>query len=56
MQSKNSIYDVAIVGGGISGTALLYSLSNYTNINSIVLIEKNQEVALVNSHKLKSKS
>lgn len=51
MQSENSIYEVAIVGGGISGTALMYTLSNYTNINKIVLIEKNQEVALVNSHK-----
>ena len=51
MESENSIYEVAIVGGGISGTALLYSLSNYTNLNRIVLIEKNQEVALVNSHK-----
>ncbi len=51
MQSENSIYKVAIIGGGISGTALLYTLSNYTDINRIVLIEKNQEVALVNSHK-----
>ena len=51
MESENSIYEVAIVGGGISGTALLYSLSNYTNLNHIALIEKNQEVALVNSHK-----
>ncbi len=51
MQSKNNIYKVAIIGGGISGTALLYSLSNYTNIDHIVLIEKNQEVALINSHK-----
>lgn len=51
MQFENSIYEVAIVGGGISGTGLLYSLSNYTNINRIVLIEKNQEVSLVNSHK-----
>lgn len=51
MQFENSIYEVAIIGGGISGTALLYSLSNYTNINKIALIEKNQEVALVNSHK-----
>ena len=51
MQSENSIYEVAIIGGGISGTALLYVLSNYTNISSIVLIEKNKEVALVTSHK-----
>ena len=51
MQSEDSIYEVAVVGGGISGTALLYSLSKYTNISRIVLIEKNQEVALVSSHK-----
>lgn len=51
MQIENSIYEVAIVGGGISGTALMYSLSNYTNINSIVLIEKNKEVAAANSHR-----
>lgn len=51
MQFDNSIYEVAIIGGGISGTALLYTLSNYTNIKRIALIEKNQEVALVNSHK-----
>ena len=51
MQPENSIYEVAIIGGGISGTALLYSLSNYTDINRIVLIEKEQEVALINSHK-----
>jgi malate dehydrogenase (quinone) len=49
--SEKNVYEVAIIGGGISGTALLYSLSNYTNINRIVLIEKHKEVALLNSHK-----
>jgi len=48
---ESNAYEVAIIGGGISGTALLYSLSNYTNINRIILIEKYKEVALVNSHK-----
>ncbi|MDM9379982.1 FAD-dependent oxidoreductase [Chlorogloeopsis sp. ULAP01] len=51
MPANRSIYEVAIIGGGISGTALLYSLSNYTNVKRIVLIEKNPEVALGNSHK-----
>jgi len=51
MQFENDIYEVAIIGGGISGTALLYSLSNYTNINRIALIEKKPEVALGNSHR-----
>lgn len=51
MHSENSIYEVAIIGGGISGTALLYCLSNYTNVSRIALIEKNQDIALVNSYK-----
>ncbi|WP_019508812.1 FAD-dependent oxidoreductase [Pleurocapsa sp. PCC 7319] len=44
-------YEVAIIGGGVCGTALLYTLSNYTNINNIVLIEKESDVALINSAK-----
>jgi malate dehydrogenase (quinone) len=46
-----NIYEIAIIGGGVCGTALLYTLSNYTNIERIALIEKNAAVALVNSHK-----
>ncbi|MEM6450829.1 MAG: FAD-dependent oxidoreductase [Cyanobacteria bacterium P01_D01_bin.105] len=50
VQSKQQgIYDVVIVGGGVCGTALLYSLSHYTNVGKIALIEKNEGVALVNS-------
>lgn len=41
---------MAIVGGGITGTALLYVLSRYTNIQSVALIEKYNDVAEVNSH------
>ena len=47
--ADTDIYDVAIVGGGVCGTALLYTLSTYTNVNKVALIEKNAEVALVNS-------
>lgn len=43
-------YNVAIVGGGITGTALLYALSNYTNVHRIVLFEKYGEVGSVNTH------
>lgn len=45
-------YDVVIVGGGVTGTALLYVLSLYTNIRNIALIEKNSAVGQVNSHPL----
>ena len=47
---SNQTYDVVIIGGGVCGTGLLYTLSNYTNLTSIALIEKEADVALVNSH------
>lgn len=50
-QVKQQGYDVVIVGGGVCGTALLYCLSNYTNLQRIALIEKEADVALVNSQK-----
>lgn len=42
-------YEVAIVGGGVTGTAILYVLSKYTNVKNIALVEKYGEVAQVNS-------
>lgn len=48
---SQNIYEIAIIGGGVCGTALLYTLSNYTNVERIALVEKNSAVALVNSHK-----
>ena len=49
MNQPDSRYDVLIVGGGVTGTALLYTLSNYTNIKNIGLIEKYSDFGLVNS-------
>ena len=51
INNQQDIYDVAIVGGGVCGTSLLYTLSKYTNIDKITLIEKEAEVALINSNK-----
>jgi malate dehydrogenase (quinone) len=42
-------YDVLIVGGGVVGTALLYTLSKYTDIINVGLIEKYSDFGLVNS-------
>lgn len=47
---QNDNYDVAIIGGGITGTALLFTLSRYTDIPRLVLFEKYEDVAEVNSH------
>ncbi len=42
-------HNVIIIGGGVSGTALLYTLSKYTNVKNIGLIEKYSDFGLVNS-------
>ena len=47
MASKN--FEVIIVGGGISGCALAYTLARYTDIKSIALIEKYEDVSTLNS-------
>ena len=43
-------HDVIIIGGGVSGTALLYLLAEYTDISNIMLFEKYGTIASVNSH------
>lgn len=43
-------YDVLIIGGGISGTALLYELAQFTDLSKIGLVEKYDRLADVNSH------
>lgn len=42
-------YDLLIVGGGVSGTALLYMAAKYTDIKRIGLLEKYAAPARVNS-------
>jgi malate dehydrogenase (quinone) len=54
MSEKNTKYDVLIVGGGVVGTALLYTLSKYTDIKNIGLIEKYSDFGLVNSASTKN--
>jgi malate dehydrogenase (quinone) len=49
MDETNTNYDVLIVGGGVVGTALLYTISKYTDIKKICLIEKYSDFGLVNS-------
>lgn len=49
MDEINTSYDVIIVGGGVVGTALLYTLSKYTDVKNIGLIEKYSDFGLVNS-------
>jgi malate dehydrogenase (quinone) len=46
----NKIFDTAIVGGGVAGTSLLFTLAKYTDINTIILFEKYDEVSQLNSN------
>ena len=42
-------YEVLIVGAGVSGAALAYELARYTDIKSIGVVEKYEDVATLNS-------
>jgi malate dehydrogenase (quinone) len=50
--THSSHYDVLIVGGGVCGTALCYTLAEYTNLSRIALIEKYDTLAKLNSNGL----
>ncbi len=43
-------YDVLIIGGGISGAALLFELARYTDLRELCLLEKRDSIADLNSH------
>ena len=45
MTVQSSIYDVAIIGGGILGASIAYFLSSVTN-SRIVLVEQEKKIAL----------
>jgi len=47
---NEQVHEVAIIGGGVCGTALLYLLAEFTDINDIILLEKYDVLAKVNSH------
>ncbi|MFP8967157.1 FAD-dependent oxidoreductase [Pokkaliibacter sp. CJK22405] len=46
----DKMFDVLIIGGGVSGTALLYELAKYTDLTNLGLVEKYDTIARVNSH------
>jgi malate dehydrogenase (quinone) len=50
MKTNDTVYDVVVIGGGASGTALLYTLAHYTTISKVALVEKYSEIGSVNSN------
>jgi malate dehydrogenase (quinone) len=49
MMKKIKHSNIAIIGGGISGTALMFLLARYSDIKSVTLFEKCDTVASINS-------
>jgi len=49
LKNKDKTYDVIVIGGGVSGTALFYALSKYSTAKSIAIIEKYSSFGQVNS-------
>jgi malate dehydrogenase (quinone) len=47
MATKN--FEIIIVGAGISGAALAYEIARYTNIKSVGILEKYEDIATLNS-------
>ncbi|MFK5986058.1 MAG: FAD-dependent oxidoreductase [Pseudomonadota bacterium] len=41
--------ELLIIGGGVSGTALLHTAARYSGIKNITLLEKNDSLSMVNS-------
>jgi malate dehydrogenase (quinone) len=46
---KEKHYEVLIIGGGISGSALFYELAKYTSVKSLGLLEKYEALSTLNS-------
>jgi malate dehydrogenase (quinone) len=47
--TEHHYFNVAIVGGGISGASLMYTLARYTDIGNIALFEKYDSIGSVNT-------
>ena len=43
-------YEVIIVGAGVVGTASMYVLSRYSSFKNVLILEKEKDVALLNSN------
>ena len=48
---EDTHYEVVVIGGGVTGTAILYTLAKYTNVKSIALLERYKTLAAVQSAK-----
>ena len=45
----NKTFETAIIGSGVAGSALLFTLARYTDMNNIIMFEKYDQPAMLNS-------
>jgi malate dehydrogenase (quinone) len=50
MHDVHEEYELLIIGGGVSGSALFYEIAKYTDIKSVCLLEKYDEISTLNSN------
>ena len=46
---SDTVYDLIIVGAGITGSALFYISSRYSNLKNVLLLEKYSDISTLNS-------
>jgi malate dehydrogenase (quinone) len=49
--AKGDVWDCVVIGGGVTGTATLYTLAKYTPLKRLLLVEKYPGLGWVASHK-----
>ena len=43
-------YEIIVIGAGVVGTASMYALSRYSDFKDVLIIEKEKDVAMLNSN------
>jgi len=46
----NKLFDTAIIGAGVAGSALAFTLARYSDVKNIIVFEKYEEPAMLNSN------
>lgn len=49
-ESGGDVYDTVIIGGGVTGTGLLYLLSKFSDLKKLAIIERREDFAMVASN------
>ncbi len=48
--TNKDVLDVVVIGAGVSGAAQFFAMAKYTNLQNVVLLEKESDAGFINSH------